>query len=502
MSDIAPPPAPEIPIDPAAPAHTIGGVVGRLARASAIYGIASFTIRAANFLLIPLYTRYLSPADYGVIYLAETVAVFLLLFGNLAMDTATQRLYFQYEKNPAELSSYLGTIVRFALATMATLLTMAYVIGPPAQRLIGGHLEVPFFPFIAIALATATLSQIVNHRLAIYQAARQPKLYGLFSVGLLALTSIAAVYRVVFQGRGAVGMLSGKLVAAVAVAAIAAWTMRAYMRAPFRWRFVRETLAFSLPVVPHQMMAWGLILADRFILEHYRNVGEVGIYSLAYTLGMAMFMVTQALSQAWVPLFFELAGKDEESHRILGRICSGLIILLVAIASLGTLLSPVFVHFALDPRYRAADKIVPLIVVGYLFHSLFSLFHISIMQSKRTGYIFAASSVAFAANLVLNFIMIPRWGMYGAAWATTLAYGIEALIAYYFAQRLFHLAYNPAEIIAAAGVCAGALWITQLPLAAGLRVWVLIGGTLISWGLLAAIGRRDLRLAYNRLRRR
>lgn len=499
MSDLAPP---EMPIDPAALTPTIGGVLGRLARASAIYGIASFTIRAANFLLIPLYTRYLSPADYGIIYLAETVAVFLLLFGNLAMDTATQRLYFQYEKNPAELNSYIGTVVRFAIATMAALLTMAYVIGPPVQRLFGGHLEVPFFPFIAIALATAALSQVVNHRLAIYQAARQPKLFGLFSVGLLALSSVAAVYRVVFQRRGAVGMLSGKLIAAIAVSAIAVWTMRSYMRTPFRWRFVRETLAFSLPVVPHQMMAWGLILADRFILEHYRNVSEVGIYSLAYTLGMVMFMVTQALSQAWVPLFFELAAKDEESHRVLGRICSGLVILLAAIASLGTLLSPAFVRLALDPRYHAADKIVPLIVVGYLFHSLFSLFHISIMQSKRTGYIFAASSVAFAANIVLNLIMIPRWGMYGAAWATTLAYGIEAVIAYFFAQRFFHLVYNPSEIFAAASVCAGALWITQLPPAASSRVWLPIGGTLVSWGLLAAIGRRDLRLAYNRLRRR
>jgi O-antigen/teichoic acid export membrane protein len=486
---------------PIGAAPTVRGVTSRLARATAVYGLASFSIRAMNFLLIPLYTRYLTPTDYGIIYLAETVAVFLLLCGNLAADTAIQRLYFRHCEDGVELGSYLGSVVRFALATIITLLTMAFVFGPSAQRLVAGRFDVPFFPFIALGLGTAAMIQLVQYRLAIYQAARQPWSYAIVSLCLFGLTTIACVYCVVIQHHGAVGMLAGKLIATTFVAIGAAWSMRLYLRSRFRWRFVRETLAFGLPLVPHQIMAGGLIVADRFILEYYRDLSEVGIYSLAYTLGMVMFLVTQALSQAWVPMFFELAGERDINRHVLARICSGLAVLLIAIASFGILLSPEFVRLVLDPRYRAADRLVPLIVLGYLFHSLFALFHVPILQAKRTNFVFLASFVAFVANIALNLAWIPRWGMYGAGWATTLAYGIEAVLAYFFAQRFFSLAYKPVEIVSAIFVCGGALALTQLPLTPSLRPWALIGGMVVAGLLLAVIGKRDLWLALNSVRK-
>lgn len=97
-------------------------------------------------------------------------------------------------------------------------------------------------------------------------------------------------------------------------------------------------------------------------------------------------------------------------------------VFLSALACLGILLSPLFINLCLDHRYRSAAPLVPLVVMGYLFHGLFSLFDLSILHAKRTTSVFAISLLAFAVNLALNFAMIPRWGMYGAAWATTIAY--------------------------------------------------------------------------------
>jgi len=248
-------------------------------------------------------------------------------------------------------------------------------------------------------------------------------------------------------------------------------------------------------------MASGLVVADRFILEHYRDLSEVGIYSLAYTLGMVMFLVTQSLSQAWLPMFFELAINRKENHQVLGRICSGLVIGLIALACSGMLLAPSFVHIALDHRYRPAAPIVPLVVMGYLFHALFSLFNLSILQAKRTAFVFVASVVAFVVNLGLNLAMIPRWGMYGAAWATTLAYAIEALVAYFFAQRFFVLSYGVPEILGGLTVAGGVLALTQ-------SAWILkwnglfsVLSTIAAFGLLALIGKRDIQASFTAMRK-
>jgi len=480
----------------------IQGIARSLARSFAVYGIANFSIRALNFLLIVVYAHYLQPHDYGIIYMAEIVAAFLIIFSSLSMDSALQRMYFQHNHNPEELRSYLGSAIRFGLSWMAVFLALVLILGGSVPSHLSAHASVPFYPYIAMAIATATATQGVQYRLAIYQAARRAGSYALLSFVLAVLTAGGCVYGVVISRGGVLGMMKGKLVAAIITFLIAAWSMRTFLTAQFQWRFVRDSLSFSLPLIPHLVMASGLVVADRFILEHYRNLSEVGIYSLAYTFGMVMYLVTQSLSQAWLPMFFELAGEGEKNREVLARICSGLAILLAALACLGILLSPLFVHATLDYGYHSAARIVPLVVMGYLFHALFSLFDLSILQAKRTASVFTISLIAFTVNLALNFAMIPRWGMYGAAWATTIAYGVEAIGAFALAQRFFPLPYRVAEILAGIAVAGGALWLTQL-------VWMALWQGLLfalaavpALALLALIGRRDLQSALIAMRKR
>jgi O-antigen/teichoic acid export membrane protein len=484
-------------VDKAEPGvRSIHGVARRLAQSFAVYSIANFGIRALNFLLIVVYAHYLRPFDYGIIYMAEIVAALLVIFEGLSLDSALQRLYFQHNHDPEELRSYLGSATRFGLSWMAVFLALVLILGRSVPSHLPIHTSVPFYPYIAMAILTATATQGVQYRLAVYQAARRPRSYALLSFVLAVLTATCCMYGVVFRRGGALGMLQGKLVAAVLTFLIAAWSMRTFLTARFQWKFVRDSLSFSLPLVPHLVMASGLVVADRFILEHYRNLSEVGIYSLAYTFGMVMYLVTQSLSQAWLPMFFELAADGEKSREVLGRICSGLAIFLAALACLGILLSPIFVHVALDYRYHAAGRIVPLVIMGYLFHALFSLFDLSILQAKRTASVFTISLLAFTVNLVLNFTMIPRWGMYGAAWATAIAYGVEAIGAFALAQRFFALPYRLPEILAGIVVAGGALWLTQFAWMPKWQGLLLAIAAVPALGLLAIIGRRDLQSAF------
>lgn len=485
-----------------APAPPLHSVLGQLAQSFAIYGSANFAIRAFNFLLIVIYAHFLRPSDYGTIYLAEIVASFLAIPAGLSIDSALERLYFQPNQDSEVRRSLLGSAIRFGFCWMAIFVSLALAFGWMFQANLPLHTQTPFYPYIALAILTAAASKGIQYRLAIYQISGRRRSYVILSLVLALLTATCCAYWVILRRCGAVGMLEGKLLAAGIMLLVATWSMRSYLMVRFSWKFVRQSLSFGLPLIPHLIMASALVVADRLILAHYRNLSEVGIYSLAYSFGMVMYLVTDSLSQAWLPLFFGLAGKGGESRLVLGRVSSGLAVFLAGIACLGMLLSPIFVHTALDERYREAARIVPLVIMGYLFHALFSLFHLSILHAKRTASVFAISLLAFLANLALNLLMIPRWGMYGAAWATTVAYGIEAVGACALAQRFFALPYRVAEILSSVAIAGAAVGLTQAPSMTMGKGTPLAIAVIPALALLALIGRHDLRSTLTLLRNR
>ena len=429
-----------------------------LARGAGIYALANFATRALNFLLLPLYTRFLTPADYGVISLAEIIATAFVTIAGFGFEPALRRLYFHYAENSEEQRQYVGTVLRFILAAIAVGVVLCFAMASVTPR---EWFSVQFFPYVALALGTAAAAQLTQHRLALFEIRRRPQLYALWVALLFALTASFTIWFVVGTRGGARGMLAGKLLASAFVALISLAALCPWLSAKWQWRFVRETWPLAWPLMPHQLMALGLVIADRFLLEHYRSLAEVGIYSLAYTCGMAMYLMTTSLLQSWSPMFFDLARQGDSAKPQLGRLSSALAIALTAIAAVGALLAPVLVRL-LDPRYRGLAALVPLVIAGYLFHGFFALLQLPILQSQRSRPILYASSVALVTNLALNILWIPHWGMYGAAYATVAGYALEALIMFALAQRIHPLTYAHTRILGTLAIFGAAVAFAEI----------------------------------------
>jgi O-antigen/teichoic acid export membrane protein len=275
------------------------------------------------------------------------------------------------------------------------------------------------------------------------------------------LTAGFVVSLVIFYPMGARGLLSGKLIAAGLTLLVAIFIFRHWLTGGWEWHYARETLQLALPIVPHSLLALGLIVADRLILEHYRPLAEVGIYSLAYTFGMVMYLVTSSLSQAWSPIFYDLARHGDQNKPTLARIVSAVVTVLTIIACFGACISHDFLRYFLDARYRTAAELIPWIIGGYLLHAIFSLMQTSAMQARKSQVMWIMSLIACATNVALNFLWVPKFGMFGAAWATAVAYAIEALLMYLYAQRVFRLSLGGWRIFVDVCIFAGVLWVTQ-----------------------------------------
>jgi O-antigen/teichoic acid export membrane protein len=468
---------------------------------SGAYAITNFALKAVNFLLITVFTRYLSPSDYGTISLAEILATTLAVFSGLGLDTAVRRLYFHYADEPAEQRRYVSSVLRFGAILTVGIVVLAFAVGPLLLGRIMPHFAVPFFPYIALAIGTAAANQMVDYRLGLYQSEQRPLAFSLMATASFLMTGGSAVLLVVLLRRGAVGMLTGKLLGAAGALVLAFLLSHKWWSGGFEWKYVRESLPIALPIVPHLLLALGLVVADRFILEYYRNLYEVGVYSVAYTFGMVMYLVTASISQAWSPLFYDIARGGPEGQRMLGRLFSGLSLLLVMIAVFGSLIAQDVVSHFLDHRYSQAGSLIPWIIAGYLFHSIYGILQPSLLQARRVGFLWVVSGAALVANIGLNFLWIPRSGMYGAAYATTVAYLIEAALMYFYAQRVYPLEFSKIRLAAALAIFGGVLWVTQVHWQ-GWRLLV-FGLTLLgSVAVIVAMGRKEFTSLLGSLRRR
>lgn len=266
-------------------------------------------------------------------------------------------------------------------------------------------------------------AQLIQCRLTIFQCEQRPGVFALFAAVQFIVTTTLTLYFVVFLRRGATGMLTARALGATGALVVACVVSPQSLRSRWQWKFVREALRIALPLVPHGLMATGLVAADRFILQRYRPMSEVGLYSLAYSFGMVMALFTNALWQAWSTLFLNLLRNGKHGRSMAAHICGRVVLILAAIASAGELMSQNIVRVCLDPHYWEAGRVAPIIIGAYLCHALFLLLQLFALQAKRTSWIWAVSSIALTINIALNFAFAPIWGMYGAAYATLIAYG-------------------------------------------------------------------------------
>ncbi len=419
-----------------------GWIRERLARGTSVYASTYLGLKALGFVILAIYSRFLTPREFGIVSIAESVGVAVAVLAGLGMETGCRRLYFRYSENSKELGSYLSTVLRLSASAGATILATALLLGPWITQRIASGWQVSFYPYLALPILTAIAGQVLACRLVIFQCQERYFAFCAF-VGLQSLsTTLLTLLLVVWTHHGALGLLAARALGACLALAAAACISGPLLHTRARWTYVRETLNVSLPLALHGLMALGLIVIDRFILQHYRPLSEVGVYSVAYTIGLIMPAVTVTFNRAWAPLFYSLQRDGERGRKITGTIGADLILLLALIASSGALLAPLFIHVFLDSRYRLAASIAPILLGAYLCHALFVLLQLSLIQARRTGLVTLVSGAALLANILLNFAWIPRNGMTGAAYATLVAYVVELILAAVFAQHVYRIPFG------------------------------------------------------------
>lgn len=405
----------------------------RLATNSGIYLTGDAVAQGFALLLFPLYTRYLTPTDYGILAVTQTVTIVLTIALGLALSGAVTRLHFEAETEEERRRLY-GTVLIFLLVVPAAIAGALHVVGKLGGLDLFG--AAPYTPYLQYAVGTAYLSIFLQVPVAIYQARQEAR--KVMALTILNGTGLAGatITLVVLLEQGVLGALRGTLIAA-GITALVAIVLTARMSS---WTLSRRWLSaafdYSLPLVPHLLGTWVLYLSDRLVLERFVSASDLGLYSLGASIGTAAHFLVTAAGRAFAPAII-LALKDPEQRHQVPRLGTYWLLGIAGACTALALLLTDAIRLLAPAEFHESTKVVAWIVFGYLAFGIYSVSAQGTYFSMRTRLVPVVTLLAGGLNVGLNFALIPSMGILGAAVATVVSFAALALMQGTLSRRLY-----------------------------------------------------------------
>ena len=452
-----------------------------LTRHSFIYGVGGIVSRFLAVFLLPVYTRYLSTADYG--------AVTTLMAGS-AVATVVLRagagygfIRFWYDSDePAYRKRLLRTIFWFQMlmATVGLILCVAF-----ASQIAGWlRLDSPQLGSSGTSLVIATgillwvnvnYAQLTN----LFRAEQRSAAFAVATLANIGITVPLTVLFVAHYGLGPLGLLVGNFSGTLIVFAVLLVYRREQLGLQFDRKLLRAVNRFGLPLVPSALALWVTNFGDRFMLVRLlpaSGLHEAGIYALAVNIGAVMVLLFTAFQTAW-PAFAYSISEEKDAKRAYAYVLTYLM-LIACWAAIGlSLLAPWIVQILAPtkPSFWSASEAVPALAYSSVFYAGFIVVTIGASRTKNTQFNWIAAAAAAIFNFTLNLWLIPAYGMLGAAYATLAAYALLMVVRTWNAQLLYPVPYQwrrVGVVLVAAGALTalGKLLPSSLPLAIGLTV--------------------------------
>jgi len=420
----------------------------RLGSDTAIYGVSTVLGRFLTFLLTPIYANILPPSDVGIIATIYAYIAFLNVIYNYGMDSA----YLRYVST-LELGNRKQTFtVPFISVAVSSLIFSTLVIweSQTIAIVIGMSGAADIIQYAGAILLLDVIALVPFAELRISGKAKQFAAIKLSGIGVNVVCNIVLLvgWEMGVQGVFVSGVISSGFTLLLLLPTIG-------RNLGFGWspRLYRALLAFGLPSVPAGLGGMMIQVIDRPILEALTDKATVGIYQANYRLGIFMMLVVSMFDFAWRP-FFMTHARDPDAKPLFARVLTYFVLLMTGVLIVLSFFLeevvklPLFWGYSVLPEpYWDGLTIVPVVLLAYLFLGISNVVVAGIYIEKQTSRLPLITFAGATVNVAGNFLLIPLWGIMGAAVATLLSYAVMAVSAYFITQRIFPVKYEFSRIL-------------------------------------------------------
>lgn len=411
---------------------------------SGIYMLPTFLSQGVNLFLVPLYTRVLSPADYGAIDMLKVFSGLALLVVALEISQAFGRFYAdeETERGKKVISS---TSLFFTVLTFLVFLLICQIFAPSLSVIIlGAEGLISFFRIGAIYIAINGVVLFINIQ---FRYELKSKNYAVNNIILFLVTALLSVFLAYFLKMGLMGMVIALLIGSFVSLVYGIWLLRSSYMIKMDIKRLKEMLRFSLPFVPSGIAIFFTAYMSRIMINYYLSLTEVGLYGIAYRLASVVILLISGFNRSLMPLVYKHykeKGIPDQITKVFRLFISIALVFFVGLS----LFAPEILILLTTPDYYASSEIVIYLVPGILLSQMY-IFGPGLAIAKKTRIIMWVSIGSGILTIVLNWIFIPVLGYKGAAIATLITYFIVFVVRMNLSQKYYNIPYHWKSIILA-----------------------------------------------------
>ena len=352
-----------------------------LIKHSIIYGSGDILQRMLAFFLLPVYTRFLSPEEYGVLQLLVITSSLILVIVQLGLGSAIFKSIL-YNKE-ADKKTIISTSFYFLTATSFFILAVLFFNSGLLSKIILNSLDYSgFFKIILLSIFFNTISVIPLAYLRIEDASLK---FSILIFCKFTLQLLLNIFFVIILKKGIAGVIIAELLASFSFSVVLVGLLFKNLRLVFSKNELKDMLGFGLPLAPAGLAMFVLTMSDRYFLNYFVSLDQVGIYSVGYRVGMVIAVLVGAFQKAWPSVMFNIAKIDRAKEVFAKNFIYFMFVLLFF--SLGlSLFAKEILSLIVTPTFTGAYRIIPLIAVAFLCYGVYFYTAIGMNLKKKTYY--------------------------------------------------------------------------------------------------------------------
>jgi O-antigen/teichoic acid export membrane protein len=392
----------------------------RILKHSFIYGLGNILSKLIGFILIPVYTNILTPDEYGEIALLQNTMNIIQIIVGLGLAVAFLRFYSE-DKSTEARETVISTSMLFtvAFALMVTALGVLFATDISFLVMQNRGYAQPFTVMMFVLL----FSSIIEIPLVILRAREKSIVFIMVCLAQLLLGLFFNILFIVILRAGVAGWLLSALWTSVIICSyVVISTLTSVRKIRFSFPLLKRMLVYTLPLIPASLAMFWIHNGDKYILKYYFEIGEVGIYSLGYQFAfMITLLVGQPFFMIWSVRMYDVFEQDG-GDRIYARTFTYFAaVILTCWLCLAATIKEV-IYMMSPPSYHRAYMIVHIVAMGYVLREFSDFFKGVLLIKRRTSFIGVTTLFSAFVATVFYLLLIPPYGILGAAWATFITF--------------------------------------------------------------------------------
>jgi len=414
---------------------------------SSIFFITSLVTGGLGFITLPVYTRYLSPSDYGVLalfFLFGTVVVNLVSVG---LMSSSYRYYFEYKKDQQLFKIFNTTNIVFNVFTFI-IVGVAIFYSSPWMSITVFDGKIPS-NLLQLSYISGCLNYFIQYFLHLLAAQLKTVPFAVISILKVFIDILLSFYFIFSLSLTYMARINAALISQFIILVIITITIKELLAFRFSFKCLKESLIFSYPNTPATIIELAYQSFDKVMLVNYKSIASVGHYNIGDKIAGILKLTTDSITRVFNPFFQEKAHNDtiESKKEIVNRFYD-LITFYFICAFLLICFSEELIKVLTTEEYYMTIYLAPLFIYYYLTGATLGMLSVNqIMFGKKLIYQLPVSLVDIFINVGLNIILIPRYGAIGAVIATAISALIADVLLLYFGQRAFYLPINIKRLI-------------------------------------------------------